>query len=186
MDTADIIRIFPTWESYTDAVQESLTTEFFFETFPEYGILGDTYDNADVLIVKTLLAAGYNPQKGFDRFLNACINGPRYLKDMTYNDILSGIFKLFTEHGAKIKDTFVAKLFSTKYSASSDFEDEACFVEAKGTLIDFLAPYGIDATSYGDWHTITAQYWEDIAVETDYHIKFKMYLKDSSEYLQSL
>jgi hypothetical protein len=186
MDTPDIIRIFPTWESYTDAVQESLTTEFFFEKFPDYGIVGYTYDKADIVIVKTLLAAGYNPQNGLDSFLNACINGPRYLKDMTYNDILSGVLELFMKHGAKITDTFVAKLFSKKYPAGGDFEDEACFTAAKGILIDFLAPYGIDATPYGDWPSITAQYWEDIPEETDYDTKFKMCLKESSEYLQSL
>ena len=156
------------------------------QLFPEYAKLTDEMNKADVVIVEALLAKGYNPQEGLDKFVYACVDGPRYLHELVGYGIVADILRLFVNHGAKVSNVPTDRLFSIEYSGLKSIEDESSFVAAKGLMIDELSKYNMDVSRYGDWTTIHATYWEDIPVEVDYTTQFRMYLKHCSKYLQSL
>lgn len=179
----DILTTFPTWASFTEAFTYALNSVDYAIQYPGYGKITDEISKADVHIVKELLANGYNPQEGFNLFVNACLDGTRYIKDAADWGTVGDVVRLFIEYGAKTTDTMIHTLFSHEYT---HIEDESPHVRAKGILIDALAPYGIDISRYGNWATVDAQYWEDIPVNLDYTTKFRMYLKHCSTHLQSL
>ena len=181
----NIVTTFPTWTSFTKAFTYALNSVDYAIEYPGYGKITDVISKADEHIVKELLANGYNPQEGFDSFVHACLDGTRYIKDAAQWGTIDNIIKLFIEHGVKITDTMIHILFTPTYTYMN-IEDESPHLRAKGILIDTLAPHGIDISRYGNWSTIKATYWEDIPEELDFDIKFRMYLKDCSKYLQSL
>lgn len=181
----DILTTFPTWTSFTKAFTYMLNSPDYAIQYPGYGKITDVISKADEHIVKELLANGYNHQEGFDSFVNACVNGTRYIQDAADWGIVGGVVRLFIEHGAKITDTLTHTLFTPTYTYMN-IEDESPHVRAKGILIDALAPYGIDISRYGNWATVDAQYWEYIPEELDFDSKFRMYLKHCSKHLQSL
>ena len=182
----DICKMFPTWAAYMKAYSMSLMSYDYKEFFPEYANLIDNVSKADLVIVEALLAKVYNPQEGLDKFVYACVDGPRYLHDAVDYGIVADILRLFVNHGATVRNMPTDRLFSIEYSGLKSIEDESSFVAAKGLMIDELSKYDMDVSRYGDWTTVNATYWEDIPVEVDYTTQFRMYLKHCSKYLQSL
>ena len=180
---ASIRSIFPSWKSYTDAYCESLNTEFYFETYPEYAALGNELENLDLMIVKELLNAGYSPQEGLELFASACLKGPRYLNDMSFTEILQPCIDAFIEHGAKITQEMVDVLFTIEQFDDIVFEQYN--VRARATMLDAYSKHNIDISSHGEWKTVEPLYWEYIPKKTEYVMQCRMYMKHCSKFLAS-
>lgn len=171
---------FTSWTSYFAALTESLSTEYYGETYPEYEkqISGG---NTDMQIIKGLLDAGCDAQEGLDGFLQALLAGSRYASEM---DGIPRILKMFTKRGATPN---VDCLFQQTISDPRYFEDEIQSYEIRGDLIDLLSEY-VQQDKYCDWSSIEATYWEHISKKTikkDYKKACFMYLKYCSDFLQA-
>jgi hypothetical protein len=179
-----ISSIFPSWTSYAQAFTEYMNSPDYNLKFPDYAELISNIMKVDIIIVKELINLGYNPQEGLDSFVDACLDGTRYLKDASNCGIIRGVILQFINNGAVVNDTLIDKLFLPRYS---NIEDESCFIEAKGIMIDELSlDKSYVLSKYRNVSNVKATYWEDIPVELDFHTKFIMYLKYCSKYLQSL
>lgn len=192
-NTMNLTKMFPNWNIYADALCESLNTETFGNSYPEYEALNRGTNNCDVIIVEELLKSGYDPQEGLEAFTTACLNGPRYLPDMakylvTHSNpptsILQCCIDKFVEYGAKITQKMVDHLFTVQQFG--DLESEQTNVSARGIMLDVYINHNIDISSHGDWTKIQGMYWEDIPIDVEYTKQCQMYLKDSSEYLRKL
>jgi hypothetical protein len=174
---------FTSWAAYYAALTESLQTEYYGETYPEYQkFLDDEKGNTDDDIIKGLLDTGLNPQEGLDGFIEALLDGSRYASEMAGID---DILVMFIEKGAVPK---IDCLFTILYPEGDYFEDEVQSYEIRGELIDSLQEY-IQADKFYDWSSIEATHWEDIEkniIKTDYKKACYMYLKQCSDFLQSL
>lgn len=172
---------FTNWTDYYSALTESLNTEFFGKTYPEYEKVQQ--EDVDIVIIRELLNK-CDPQMGFDGFLTAMIRGHRYAMEM--KESISQIIDLFMEKHVIINLDLV---FPTcQIEDWNNFEDEVASYEIRGFLIDLLSKYPIDVSSYGDWKMIQPLDFEDIPTDGsfDYRIACLMVLKYHSKYLQSL
>jgi hypothetical protein len=180
---------FTSWSAYFAALTESLSTEFYGETYPKYAkqhdgkTEDDEIEGVDYNIVSDLLSAGLDAQEGLDGFMQAILDGSRYASELCYID---EILSLFTDAGAKPK---IDTLFEPLYADEPQyFEDEMYQYTSRGILIDGLSEF-IDGKKYYDWSSIKATYWEKIdknIIKTDYKKACYMYLKHTSAYLQTL
>ena len=173
---------FRTWSTYFAALTESLSTEFYEETYPKYAKQHDKRSNVDFKIVERLLAAGLNAQEGLDGFMQAVLDGSRYASDF---DDIGAIVSLFTQAGATPK---MDMLFEPLYADEPEyFEDEMQQYTSRGLLIDSFSE--LDVKKYCDWSSIKATYWEKIdkdIIQNDYKTACFMYLKYTSGYLKRL
>jgi hypothetical protein len=173
---------FTSWSGYFAALTESLSTEFYGETYPKYAKQHDKRSNVDFKIVERLLAAGLNAQEGLDGFMKAVLDGSRYASE--FSD-LGAIVSLFTGAGATPK---MDMLFEPLYADEPEyFEDEMQQYTVRGILIDSFSE--LDVKKYYDWSSVDAVYWEDIdknIIKTDYKKACFMALKYTSDYLKKL
>ena len=137
----NLSKTFPTWKSYGDAFTECLSTCDYNHKFLDYADLTYQFHDADVLIVRQLLALGYDAQEGFDVFMNACMSGPRYLKQAVDSRIVYDIIRLFLDHGATVGNQLFKKLVSSPGYPNP--EDNEPFLEANALLIKELADNGV-------------------------------------------
>lgn len=175
---------FTSWTAYYAALTESLNTEYFGETYPEYEIQMENDEDTNVNIVRGLLEAGCDPQEGLDRFIQALLTGHRYASEMGGD--IDVILHAFTEKGAKPK---FAPLFEILYPEGDYFEDEVASYEIRGILIDSLTNLGFGDFPDYEWASIEATHWEKIdkdIIKEDYEMACYMYLKYCSELLQEL
>ena len=174
---------FTSWSAYFEALTESLSTEFYEETYPNYAKQHDRREDVDYKIVSDLLSAGLDAQEGLDGFMKAILDGSRYASE--FRDI-GWILSLFTDAGAEPN---MNMLFEPLYADEPQyFEDEMYQYTSRGILIDGLSLY-IDGKKYYDWSSIKATYWEKIdknIIKTDYKKACYMYLKYTSNYLKTL
>ena len=169
---------FTSWSNYYAAFGESLSTEFFCETYPKYA------NQLDADIVKELLGLGLDPQDGLNGLIQTVANNGRYALDM--KSIITDMMKLFVDHGAipKVDDIF-------KLMHESDdkkyFEDEVTYIKARGMMLDIIGSFSsLDKAILGG-NTIIPTYWEDIALEDhSYKTAFLMALAHESEYLRRI
>lgn len=170
--------LFPSWSAYYAALTESLSTEYYGETYPAYEKQIEA-GKTDMDIIRELLDAGLNAQDGLDGFLRALLDGSRYAEDMS--DI-SDILEMFVAEGAHPSDC----LFAIN---GDSFEDEIQSYTIRGILIDELSELGVPVVYPYDWASIRATAWEDIdeeVIEADYQKACFMYLKYCSHYLQTV
>ncbi len=173
---------FTSWTAYFAALTESLSTEDYGENYPKYEEQIDE-GNTDARIINGLLDAGLNPQEGLDGFIKALLDGSRYACEM---DSIDDILQAFIEKGATPN---VVPLFEILYPEGDYFEDEVASYEIRGRLIDALNDLGVNVTNNVDWSSIEATYWEEIDedfIAEDYTKACYMYLKHTSEFLQTL
>jgi hypothetical protein len=109
-----------------------------------------------------LLKNGLNPQDGLDGFMKSLIDGSRYAKEV--KEYIPKVIDLFLAKGAIINPNI---LFDRVFDncGMSHFEDEITCggYEIRGMLIDILADYNINFSTYANWSEVKAMYWEDIA-----------------------
>ena len=177
---------FSSWDTYINALEESLSTEFYGETYPKYEENRD-----DLRIVKTLVEKHEeDPQYGLDTLLTVVTGGgSRYSKDFFIYGDLTDIIDYLLSKGAKFNEGI---LYSSNFE---EMEDEIQSYEMRGYLIDHLAKEGIiteaSAKKYTDWSKI----------EDDYDIEYELnemenpeefeenrlsYLKAHSEFLRNI
>jgi hypothetical protein len=174
---------FTSWKTYYAALTQSLKTDAFVKTYPQYGRYQEDTPYSEVKIVEELLKSQGNPQEALDGFVQSLLEGGRYALEMKPS--IKKIIKLFIEAGAKPN---VDCLFDLKYPEEDHFEDEVTsgYYKVRGFLIDVFSEYGIDVYKYYDWAAIDYVYWEDIdqkIVDEDYQKACFMVLKYYSEYL---
>jgi hypothetical protein len=168
---------FSTWTGYFGALTESLSTEYYGETYPQYEKQMNR-GNTDANIIQRLLKLGLDPQEGFDGFLQALLDGHRYASDMP--DIAT-ILAMFIEKGAKPNIDCLFEINCTS------FEDEVQSYEVRGSLIDDLSQFDIDVSKIYDWSSIEAVHHEELTddeIEEDYEKACRMVLKSKSQYLR--
>lgn len=177
--------IFPTWKSYTDALSECMSTEFYSESFPEYAkLLDENGEIVNVNIVNDLLVLGYDAQEGFDLFIKACFAGTRYIREFEY---LQTIVDLFVVRGAVVTQHMVDESFITFYNSATNFEDECNNIAGRTVVLDMIGKYITTPIPDQDsWKNIKATYWEVIPSDTEYSMKCMMYRKLCSKFLQSI
>jgi hypothetical protein len=140
---------FKTWCNYFAALGESLSTEFFGETYPKYENNRD-----DLKIVKRLVEKHeQDPQDGLDSLLSIITGeGSRYSKDFFIYGDLTEIIEYLMSKGAKLNEYY---LYSSNFD---EMADEIQSYEMRGYLIDDLAKKGIitveSAKEYTDWSKI--------------------------------
>jgi hypothetical protein len=195
---------FTSWNDYYAAFGESLSTEFYSETYPKYANRADVYINSDADIVKELLNSGLDSQEGLNGLIHTVVNNGRYALDMK-RDIID-MMKLFVDHGAipKVDDVFRLKYQSNdkKYVEGEvvcidvqDFEDEVTYIKARGMMLDIISSFkfaysslDVDVQAFlGVGNTIVPMYWEEIPLQVhNYKTAFLMALAHESEYLRSI
>ena len=180
-----ITQIFPTWMSYAECFCESLNSEYFDEEFPAYAKVLNTNNFGDLFIIKTLLNAGYNPQHGLNLFTDACLNGSRYLRDLTNKDLQEMVDE-FINHGAQVTPALIKTLFIPPFRMYDGGENMYSTIEAACIMIDVFSKYNIDVSAYGDWKNIEGQYWEYIDKTVPINVKRNKYFKYCSKYLSSM
>ncbi len=130
-----------------------------------------------VSIIKGLLATGHNPQKGYDGFIEAVINGNRYSYEFWTDQPgnIDDILTLFFQYGAEPKlDRLLRpeRLFwidSKGVKREQNIEDEENYVRIKGMLIDTLYKLNPEYVTNEklnnylppDWNSIIPDYWQD-------------------------
>ncbi len=168
---------FTSWTGYFGALTEHLSTEYYGETYPKYAKQHDK-GNTETKMIQQLLASGLDPQEGLDGFIQALLDGHRYVNEF---DEVETILEMFIEKGAKPNIDCLFEIQST------EFEDEVASYEIRGRLIDCLCEFGIDVKKYFNWASVDAVYWEDIEeeqIEEDYEKACRMALKSQSEFLR--
>lgn len=138
-------------------------------------------------IIKGLLATGHNPQKGYDGFIEALINGNRYSHELfpyrQRNPLWSGIYQdedqtivpiltLFFQYGAKPKlDRLLRPENQMEIFGQSEpnIQDEDNYAHIKGMLIDtlyelnpeYVSPEKLNKYLPPDWNSIQPKYWQE-------------------------
>ena len=153
---------FSTWEDYYAALTECLCTTSYNMIYPKYYEKTSEYGFiTDIEIMTDLLKNGLNPQEGLDGFMKSLIDGSRYAKEV--KEYIPKVIDLFLAKGAIINSNI---LFDRVFDncGMSHFEDEITCggYEIRGMLIDILADYNIDFSTYANWSEVKAMYWEDI------------------------
>lgn len=183
----DLTAIFPAWNTYTNAFQCSLNSVDYSINFAEYAKISDENQDSDMYIVKGLLGKNYNSQEGFELFIEACFNGTRYLHEFHQYGTLQQIVDEFVNHGAKVPQQMIDKIFTVEYHPSYYFEDVCNTITPKMIILDLVGKYTtLPADEITQWKNVTATYWEEIPEDVDIKMKHKMYSKYCSKYLQSL
>lgn len=183
----DLTTSFPTWNAYTNAFQSSLNSVDYKIEFAEYAKISDEIQNSDMYIVKELLKNNYNSQEGFELFIEACFNGTRYLDDFDKFGGLQQIVDDFVNHGAKVTQPMIDKIFTVECHPSDHFEDVCNTITPKMIILDVVGKYTtLPTDEINQWKNVTATYWEEIPDDVDTTMKHKMYSKYCSKYLQSL
>jgi hypothetical protein len=151
---------FKTWKDYYAAFEESLNTEFYMETYPEYY----KKEKSDFQIIKEFLESGMDSQEGLDGFVNAILNGSRYATEL--GNIVTKTVKMFVDAGANPTLCFDI-IFEPNYDFRPKyFEDEVHNYNVRGMLIDVFMKHGLNPNEYYDFSSIKGTYWEDIDDET--------------------
>jgi hypothetical protein len=140
--------IFSSFASYYEVLCESLNTEFYGETYPDYQLFVDN-GGKDVDIIKSLLA-NESAQEAFDNFLKTLFKGVRYAPELLGHNIGKEIVEVFLQHGAVPNWDIIFNYFPedncfTKEELSSIptddivFEDYHQYSNVRALIIDILA-----------------------------------------------
>ncbi len=144
-----------------------------------------------ISIIKGLLATGHNPQKGYDGFIEAVINGNRYSYEFWTDQPgnIDDILTLFFQYGAEPKlDRLLRPENQMEIFGHSEpnIEDEDSYAHIKGMLIDtlyklnpeYVSPEKLNKYLPPDWNSIQSEYWQEIDEEED-RVYFN-YIQNSS------
>ena len=163
---------FDTWEGYYAALAESLNTEMYDDTYPEYGEFCDSEGcEADLSIIQDLLYSDESPQEGFDQLLKTCIINNRYSDEFVHYKTFRSILQAFFDNHVHLNIDILLNIYLANSSQNYyDAEDEChtCYVRA--SIIEALIPFVPDIlTQLNDkiqWDTITPIDWEESEIPT--------------------
>jgi hypothetical protein len=160
---------FASWQAYYAALSESLSTEYYGETYPLYKELQETRgDETDLTIILSLLEAGASPQEGFNDLLKTCIVSHRYSPGFIKIDKFSFILQAFFDRGVQLDTDILHNLYVAE--EPSHFEEEAFTCDARAQLIRVLIPFVPNLLSRLDdaiqWNDIDPVHWEEVEEPT--------------------
>ncbi len=137
---------FKTWSAYSNALTESLSTEFYNETYPEYYKALHESDVDDYSIVVDLVElCDQSPQAILHGFIDILCNaGKRYGREMLdYKEGSSDIIDYLLSKGAKMNSNMVFNWHGY------DSKDDIAGNEIRASLIDYYFPkLGLTANEY--------------------------------------
>lgn len=162
---------FTNWDTYFNALTESLCTEFGVEFAPKYNQLcEDVGFEIDLQIMNELLE-GNDPQEGLKGLVQACLDGCRYSYEIIPE--LHIVFKNMMQKGASINRDILKMIVTPSRSDHKDFEDDmGKLIMAKGFLLklflDVLDENNVIKSLLLDiipeWDQIEPTYWEDMTI----------------------
>jgi hypothetical protein len=121
---------FNSWETFFEAFNVALTTEFFDEDFPQYGEILDTLTNYD--IIKSMVKEhNLDVDDGLYKYIYAlCYTGTRYASEC-YD---SSIINFFIKKGAKFPTDLLFN--SNKDIFNEDIKEECYSYDVRSEIID--------------------------------------------------
>jgi hypothetical protein len=182
---------FRSWDDYYVAFKEKLSSEYFFEEYPQYALKSEESDDIpiDIQIIVSLLERGLNPQYGLDRFIQTLIEGYRFALYMT--EEIDVILKIFLKNGAIPNIDEIFNIMKPALLIENDFDNLEEMVQTypvRGMLIDMLSIImSINMVKYYEICSIQPCSWENIDRYGKYDLRTAclMVFKDSSRYLQT-
>ena len=183
---------FRSWDDYYSALKEKLSSEYFFEEYPQYALKSEESEgeiSIDIQIVVELLERGLNPQYGFDRFIQTLIEGYRFAHYMA--DEFDQIIRIFLKNGAIPNIDEIFNIIHVPLLLKNDFsylEEMVQTYPVRGMLIDILSNIMyINLVKYAELHSIKPCSWENIPIYGEYDLRTAclMAFKHSSKYLQT-
>jgi len=182
---------FRSWDDYYVAFKEKLSSEYFFEEYPQYALKSEESDDIpiDIQIIVSLLERGLNPQYGLDRFIQTLIEGYRFALYMT--EEIDVILKIFLKNGAIPNIDEIFNIMKPALLIENDFDNLEEMVQTypvRGMLIDMLSIImSINIVNYFELYSIQPCSWENIDRYGKYDLRTAclMVFKDSSRYLQT-
>ena len=129
---------FTCWETFKDALLESLQTEFYGEEYPKYEKAISSGNTDDVKIIKSLLKTS-TAQDILDDIINMAINeGQRYASDVFGLQRGAGssyIIDFLLRKGAEFPWSYIFSL-----PDDEEFEDNILGLDHRAVLINMYAP----------------------------------------------
>ena len=177
---------FKTWDTYFNALNESLQTEFYDETYPKYYKILQDYNDIDIIehmFNKYKLDADIGL---YNYIYSLCFTGIRYSKDAYDRNIIDFFLSKKAE--------FPLDLLFNGNEDIDDIEEECNSYEIRAIILDnFVKELNLDVSDYANWTEIKA---EDISEQTitysdlkneDYYdlVRFK-HLKSITKCLRKL
>ena len=188
--------IFRNFNSYYEALCESLNTEFYGKTYPDYQYI--LYNGGkDVDIVEQLLACDESSpaQEAFDNFFKTILKGTRYARDFLSYGSGKEIIKLFLERGAVVKWDIIFNYFPegdltekelnmpprNKY----EFEDYNLYSHVRAMIIDVLVELEqpVDDEATGIKNLEAVEFPENVSIRTGHLQMIKFYSEHYSQYV---
>lgn len=188
------------WATFCKAFAESLDTEFYGDTYPQYEEECDNISNIDMLYIKKAIEEeGISPTEVLDKYLSTLIMCPRYGKEAVNPEIIKYLISngaSFSEElilSPNYKEEYVYRdyMLPGREMVKVSYDDEFMNYCVKGRILDDIQSIvplpGVDAI---DWTKVKAEYWEyladDDSVDVDAPITDELrwrVLKSESKYL---
>ena len=156
---------FPTYDAFLAGLCESLSTEFYSETYPDYARECNESGSFDVDAdyIKHFLAGGLDPQEGLSKMIDCLCEGSRYAKEY---GVVKCHIQPFLDAGAKLFPLTAKVLYIPEIKSMYEFEDAVCCngLEIRGIILDtFWQHLDHDyVQSITDWSAVKPKYWEFI------------------------
>lgn len=165
---------FKSWDTFFNAFEESLKTEFYEESFPKYAkLLEKGYTNYDI-IKHVCIKHEADPTHGLQRYIESiCFEGTRYGPDAL---------------DMRVINFLVRKGAAFPLDLLLDFEEpfDHRGYQVRAAILDYFGPkLELNVSEYIDWNTVEACYIEDDGNE-DLEFELKIsHLKYLSDYLKN-
>ena len=154
---------FPTYDAFLAGLCESLSTEFYGETYPDYQRECDEFGDVDADYIKHFLASGLDPQEGLSKMIDCLCEGSRYAKEY---GVVKCHIQPFLDAGAKLFPLTAKVLYIPEIKSMYEFEDAVCCngLDIRGIILDtFWQHLDHDyVQSITDWSAVKPKYWEFI------------------------
>lgn len=170
---------FSTYDAFLAGLGESLVTEFYCETYPDYAEECETMDDVEAKYIRHFLAAGLDAQEGLSKILECFFNNTRYAQE---GNMLTSCIQPFLDAGASL-----FPLTSTIVTIpSGNLEDESTSIEVRSRILDAFWRHMDQEYIQGitDWTTVVPKYWEYISTEDTPFVAMCKYYKCCSDYLR--
>jgi hypothetical protein len=156
---------FPSYETFLAGLGESLSTEFFGDTYPKYYEECNEFGGfiVDAAYITHFLKEGLDPQVGLEKMVDCLCEHSRYALE---HGVVSRHIDPFLAAGANMKPLTHKLVYIPQIKSMHEFED-AMFSEGiavRAAILDTFWKY-VDheyIQAITDWSTVKPKYWEYI------------------------
>jgi hypothetical protein len=178
---------FSSYDNFLSGLAESLNTEFYGETFPDYEHECNEFGSYHVneIYINNFLGGGLDPQEGLSKMIDCLCENSRYAREA---GVIEHHIRLFLNAGAKLFPLTPKILYIPHIKSMYEFED-AIFcngIEVRAAIIDSYWNH-LDQNyiaSVTEWSAVKPKYWEFISLNETPAIAFYRYYKCLSDYLR--